>query len=95
MASTMYFNEGVHAPAPFRNPQSSSRAGRAQVKPWVDEVLQYIGPYLHNLSDQDRATLFRVIPSNVGRIGLWKSHGDFNSLDALKAKVQDWRRRGL
>jgi hypothetical protein len=33
--------------------------------------------------------------NNAGRIGRWEADGHFRSLDALKAKIEDWRNRGL
>ena len=68
---------------------------KATVKPWVERVLWDIGPFLTRLSGPEKEVLFHVIRNNVHRIDQWESMGNFRSLDALQAKIEDWNVRGL
>jgi hypothetical protein len=75
--------------------QSAPPVPRARVKPWLDEALDCISPYLRQLSDEEKDVLFRAIRNNVRRIVIWRSSGNFSSLTALRAKINDWQRRGI
>ena len=66
-----------------------------RVKWWVERALGHIGPYLRELSDPDKEVLFEAIRNNVDRIDFWESKGAFSSLNRLRAKIQDWRARGI
>jgi hypothetical protein len=77
------------------DPRSKIGSVRPDVKPWVDKAICCIGPYLGQLSEPDKELLFRTMRNNSRRIDQWQRIGHFNSLDALKAKLQDWKDRGL
>lgn len=66
-----------------------------RVKRWVERALGHIAPYLRELSDPDKEVLFAAIRNNVDRIDFWESKGTFSSLNRLRAKIQDWRARGI
>ena len=66
-----------------------------RVKPWLERALIDVGPYLLELSEPDKEVLFEAMRNNVHRIGLWETRGSFCSLSMLKAKIQDWRTRGI
>ena len=80
---------------PRQWPSSVTPPHNAQVKPWVSMALDCIGSYLHHLSGDDKSTLFEVMRNNPDRLEHWQSEGHFASMWALKAKIRDWKGRGL
>jgi len=94
----------IRAPSPrsqcdrrSRNPQMQRGylGTTPRVKRWVERALGHIAPYLRELSDPDKEVLFEAIRNNVDRIDFWESKGTFSSLNRLRAKIQDWRARGI
>ncbi len=95
MVSASLLGQSASRSSAGRRPLPVARPGRAEVKPWVNRALASIGCYLAELPEEDKETLFWVIQNNVGRVGRWEAEGHFSSLGALKAKIQEWRKRGL